>query len=71
MQCAEIVGAGQPLQIVTRDFPETPPDGVLLKTHYAGVCHSDIHFLDDELELGNGEVVRARDILGKKKWETG
>ena len=65
MQCAQITGPGQPLEIGTKDLPEIPPDGLLLKTQYAGVCHSDIHFLDDELDIGGGQIFRHRDHLGE------
>jgi len=52
MKRAEIVGAGKPLDIVTKEIPDPPPSGLILKTSYAGVCHSDLHFLKDEKDLG-------------------
>ncbi len=64
MQCAEIIEAFKPLRIASRPVPEVPDEGLLLKTLYAGICHSDLHLLDDELELGDGEIFRHRDVLG-------
>ena len=65
MECAEITEAFKPLSIVSRPLPEVPDNGVLLKTIHAGVCHSDLHLIDDEIPLGDGKVFKVRDTLGK------
>ena len=64
MLCAEITGAGQALRVVSRPQPEVPQGGILVKTAYGGVCHSDLHFIQDQVDLGAGRVFRHRDILG-------
>ena len=64
MQCAEISDAGCPLTLVTKDFPRVPDRGFLLKTLYAGICHSDIHINDDEFDMGSGKVYRLREDIG-------
>ena len=64
MQCAEIVGAGKPLRVTSRPRPTVPDEGLLLRTLCAGVCHSDVHFIEDEQPIGGGQVFRHRDILG-------
>lgn len=61
LRCAEIVKAGQPLRLVERPLPATPPDGVMIKTSFAGVCHSDVHFSEDTDASGAGTY---RDVLG-------
>jgi len=65
MQSAHIVEPGRPLELKSHPIPEVPDEGLLIKTLYAGVCHSDIHFIDDEIDIGNGNVFRRRDIPGK------
>jgi propanol-preferring alcohol dehydrogenase len=65
MQCARIVDAFKPLEVTTLPIPELPDEGMLIKTLYAGICHSDIHFIDDEMDLGDGKVFKNRDLLGK------
>jgi len=67
MKRAEIVNAGQPLAVVTREVVDTPVKGLLLKTSYAGVCHTDVHFLRDEKDLGDGKIRRVRDLIGMPK----
>ena len=64
MQVAELVGPREPLRLTTREIPETPSEGFLLKTEYAGVCHSDCHFIDEDTSLGNGEFFKYSDVLG-------
>ena len=63
MQRAEIVDAGKDLKIVELDIPQPPPNGARIRTAYAGVCHSDVHFLEDEVRLADGTVFRNRDVL--------
>ena len=46
---AEIAGKGEPLNFVTSPAPETPPGMVRVKTAFAGVCHSDLHIINDDL----------------------
>ena len=65
MRCAVIVDSGQPLDVTTRPRPVAPEEGCLLRTLYAGVCHSDLHFLEDELVVGDGKIFRHRDVLGE------
>ena len=65
MRCAVIVDSGQPLDVTTQPRPVAPEEGCLLRTLYAGVCHSDLHFLEDNLVVGEGKVFRHRDVLGE------
>ena len=65
MECARITEAFQPLEVTSLPLPECPDEGLLLKTLYAGVCHSDLRVVDDEMDLGQGKIFRHRDVLGK------
>ena len=55
-QTAGVFGSGRPLRIKTIAKPLLPPDMVRIKVAYAGICHSDLHLLDEvplmEKELG-------------------
>jgi len=66
MQRAVIRGAGLPLEIVpvTAASLPVPRLGAVIEIHCAGVCHSDIHFIDDETDMGGGTVSRIRDDIG-------
>lgn len=71
MRKAVITGAGTPLKVVDADYPDVPPEGAVIRTLFAGLCHSDIHFIEDEIDLGNGKVLRNRDIMGNHNTKTG
>ena len=45
-------------------YSQVPEEGVLVKTLYGGICHSDIHFIDDKTDLGEGKSCRNSDVLG-------
>ncbi|ELT91184.1 hypothetical protein CAPTEDRAFT_225941 [Capitella teleta] len=64
MQCARIKAAFAPLELATIPIPACPDEGLLLQTICAGICHSDLHIVDDEVDVGNGNVFRHRDPLG-------
>jgi D-arabinose 1-dehydrogenase-like Zn-dependent alcohol dehydrogenase len=55
MQSYQIVEWGRPVE--GRSYPTPTPQGteVLLKVHYCGVCHSDLHVLDGYFDLGGGK----------------
>ncbi len=63
MKRAEMTGVNKPLEIVTRDIPTPPEDGCIVRTTYAGVCHSDIHLLEDKFELGHGNAMMVSEVL--------
>ena len=63
MHRAEIVDVGKDLRLVELNIPQPPPNGARIRTAFAGVCHSDLHFLEDEPSTSNGKVVCNRDLL--------
>ena len=63
MYRAEIVDVGKELKLVELDIPQPPPNGARIRTAFAGVCHSDLHFLQDKQSTSNGKVVCNRDLL--------
>lgn len=66
LRCAKLVEVGKPFVFVKQAIPPVPKQGALIKVLYAGVCHSDVHFAQDEIHLGGGKVFRLRDSLGDK-----
>jgi len=49
MQAVRFVGVGRPAQIEDVPKPSPGPGEVLLKIGGAGVCHSDLHVMEEEL----------------------
>jgi alcohol dehydrogenase, propanol-preferring len=54
---------GRPLQLVERDVPEPGPDRLLLEVRACGVCRTDLHLLDGELDLPTPRVL-GHQIVG-------
>lgn len=64
-------------------IPSAPPDGLLIKIHAAGVCHSDFALLDAQLRApymndqytlgheGAGEVVEVGSDVKDGEWKVG
>jgi S-(hydroxymethyl)glutathione dehydrogenase/alcohol dehydrogenase len=46
MKAAVLREVGQPLQIETVSIGKPGPREVLIRTKAAGVCHSDLHFIE-------------------------
>jgi len=49
MQAVRFVGVGQPAQIQDVPKPSPDPGQVLIKIGGAGVCHSDLHVMEEDL----------------------
>ncbi len=56
MRCYHLGAFRQALLPVDKPMPEPTGTQVVLKVLAAGVCHSDLHVQDGELDLGNGQV---------------
>ena len=57
MRCYHLHSFRQSLAPFDKPMPEPTGSQVLLKVLAAGVCHSDLHMQDGEIDLGNGQVV--------------
>lgn len=44
-------------------IPEPPKGGVVVKTSFCGICHSDVHMFDDEFGTGQGSYLRCKDLI--------
>lgn len=51
MKAIRFVGVGKPAEVVDLPKPTPGPGQVLVKIGGAGVCHSDLHVMDEELGL--------------------
>lgn len=51
MKAVRFVGVGKPAEIVDLERPSPGPGQVLVKIGGAGVCHSDLHIMDEDLGL--------------------
>ncbi len=55
---------GEPLQMVDRPIPEPGPGQVLVRVAACGVCRTDLHLVDGELERPRLPVVPGHEIVG-------
>nr|XP_039270068.1 alcohol dehydrogenase-like [Styela clava] len=68
MRRMEIPRSKEPMKLkVFGTIPEPPKGGVIVKTAFCGICHSDVHFFDDEFEVGGGTFLKTKDII--PNWE--
>ncbi len=56
LRCYCLTGFHQALSPVDKPMPEPTGTQVLLRVRAVGVCHSDLHVQDGEIDLGNGQV---------------
>ena len=56
MRCFHLARFGQPLLAVDTPLPEPTGTQVVLQVLAVGVCHSDLHIQDGEVDLGNGQT---------------
>jgi propanol-preferring alcohol dehydrogenase len=56
MKAARFFDAGTPLKIMDVDVPAISKKEVLVKVRAAGVCHTDLHFLDGTLKPWKGSL---------------
>jgi alcohol dehydrogenase, propanol-preferring len=55
---------GRPLQAIERPIPRPGPGELLLKVHACGVCRTDLHLLDGEVEIATPPRVLGHQIVG-------
>ncbi|HEX3434064.1 MAG TPA: zinc-dependent alcohol dehydrogenase family protein [Solirubrobacteraceae bacterium] len=57
-------GVGRPLRAVERRTPSPGPGQLLLGVHACGVCRTDLHLLDGEVEIKSPPRVLGHQIIG-------
>jgi alcohol dehydrogenase, propanol-preferring len=55
---------GAPLRAADVDLPEPGPGQVRLKVHACGVCRTDLHLRDGEVEAGHLPLILGHQIVG-------
>ena len=55
---------GQPLRLVERSIPEPEPGQLLIKVEACGVCRTDLHLLDGEVEIAEPPRILGHQIVG-------
>ena len=55
----------RPLQLVELPVPQPGPGEVLIAVHACGVCHTDLHTVEGELEPHRSPVVPGHQIVGE------
>jgi propanol-preferring alcohol dehydrogenase len=55
---------GAPLRLVRREIPRPGPGQLLLKVEACGVCRTDLHLLDGEVEIADPPRVLGHQIVG-------
>ena len=56
-------GVGRPLRAVQRKVPSPDPGQLLLRVHACGVCRTDLHLLDGEVEIKSPPRVLGHQII--------
>ena len=56
-------GVGRPLRAVERKVPSPGPGQLLLRVHACGVCRTDLHLLDGEVEIKSPPRVLGHQII--------
>ena len=58
-------GVGQPMTLTERPIPEPGPNEVLLKVLACGVCRTDLHIIDGELDSPTLPLIPGHQIVGR------
>jgi propanol-preferring alcohol dehydrogenase len=64
MRAMAFEGVGQPLRLVERPIPQPGPGQVLIRVQACGVCRTDLHLLDGEVEISSPPRVLGHQIVG-------
>jgi propanol-preferring alcohol dehydrogenase len=64
MRAAVLEQQGQPLKVTTLPDPVPGPGQLLLEVQACGVCRTDLHLRDTEIEAGKLPVVLGHQIVG-------
>jgi propanol-preferring alcohol dehydrogenase len=64
MQAMVFERVGAPLAAVELPVPTPTPDQLLVKVHACGVCRTDLHLIDGELQIAHPPRVLGHQIVG-------
>src|SRR5690349_3903860 len=64
MRAVIFEGVGRPLRLVDRPLPEPGPGLLLLRVEACGICRTDLHLLDGEVEVREPPRVLGHQIVG-------
>ncbi len=64
MRAMVFEGVGRPLRAVERPVPRSGPGQLLLKVQACGVCRTDLHLLDGEVEIEDPPRILGHQIIG-------
>ncbi len=56
---------GQPLRAIEREPPSPGSGELLLRVHACGVCRTDLHLIDGEVEIKQSPRILGHQIIGK------
>lgn len=65
MRAVLFEGVGRPLRVVERAIPEPEPGRLLLRVAACGVCRTDLHLLDGEVEIADPPRILGHQIVGR------
>src|SRR5436305_940083 len=65
MRAMELRQVGEPLQLAERAVPEAGPGQVLLRVLACGVCRTDLHLVDGEVQIAELPRVLGHQIVGE------
>lgn len=58
----------QRLRVTSGPIPEPQPRGFILKTHFTGICHTDVHITENKMRLGDDKVVGMEHVNPNFTW---
>jgi len=64
MRAMQFDSVGAPLRLVERPLPRAGPGQLLLRVHACGVCRTDLHLLDGEVEIAEPPRILGHQIVG-------
>ncbi len=53
-----------PLKMIEKAIPQPGPGQVRVRTHVCGVCHTDLHTVEGDLELSKTPIIPGHQIVG-------
>jgi propanol-preferring alcohol dehydrogenase len=65
MKAMQVVVPGKPLDLVDIPIPEPGPGQLLVRVRACGVCRTDLHVADGELDQGKLPIVPGHEIVGE------